>query len=47
MIPCIDGVPAIRVAALLLALIEMFYVSVVGVVIPRSDCRYYDIQLTC
>jgi len=34
-IPCTAGVPAIRVAALLLALIEMFYVSVVGVVIPR------------
>lgn len=34
-VPCLPGLPAIRVAALLVALIEMFFVSVVAVVIPR------------
>ena len=34
-IPCLPGVPAIRVAALLVALIQMFYISVIAVVIPR------------
>ena len=35
MIPCLPGLPAIRVAALLVPLVEMFFISVIAVVIPR------------
>ena len=34
-IPCLPGLPAIRVAALLVPLVEMFFISVIAVVIPR------------
>lgn len=45
-IPCLPGIPAIRVAALLLALIEMFYVSVIAVVIPRLYSKTWVRELS-
>jgi len=45
-IPCLPGLPAIRVAALLVPLVEMFFISVIAVVIPRLYNKTWVRQLS-